>query len=102
MTYKDLARTFEILGKYQKNGMDSKCLEMWAEHDEHGIEVDFSTISKDDVVELVEMGWYVGCDGDSPYDEEWNKVVDEDTFKVIDKDALYELVQDYSSIYKYE
>lgn len=101
MTYKDFSRTFQILGQYQKEGINSRCQEVWAANDEFGIEVDFSIMSKDDIAELVEMGWRIGCDGDSPDVEMWDEVFDDATKKVIDKIALYKLVQSYDSIYSY-
>ena len=39
LTYKDLIETFEIIAKYD-GGLESKCTNMWAEHDEHGISFD--------------------------------------------------------------
>ena len=62
MTYRDLIRTFEIIAKYD-GGLDHKCLNMWAEHDEHGIAFDSDwDVSVDDIRELAAMGWLLGCD----------------------------------------
>lgn len=98
MTYRDLIRTFEIIAKYD-GGLDHKCLNMWAEHDEHGIAFDSDwDVSVDDIRELAAMGWLLGCD--SEYNEEdfekW------ENYKELTDEEIKELFSEYNGIFTFE
>ena len=68
MTYKELIETLEIVAKYD-GGLDSDCLKMWAEHDEHGISFDYKwDWDPKDVRRLAEIGWGLGSDDE--FDED--------------------------------
>ena len=66
MTYKDLARTFEIIASYNPEGIVMD----YAEHDEYGFDLHYGNIElkSSEVRELAEMGWCLGYSCD--YDEE--------------------------------
>lgn len=93
MTYKELAKTFEMLATHKPNGtvMD------WAEHDELGIDLSDFNLSSSEIKMLAEMKWCLGSDNE--YDEEdmaaWyypETHTDEEIIEVFNK---------YKSIYKY-
>lgn len=60
MTYRQLVESIEIFAKYN-GGLDAECLEMYAEHDEHGISLE-KTPSASDLRKLQKYGWQLGCD----------------------------------------
>lgn len=98
MKYRDLIRTFEIIAKYD-GGLDNKCLNMWAEHDEHGISFDSDwDVSVDDIRELAAMGWLLGCDAE--FDEEdfekW------ENYKELTDEEIKELFSEYNGIFTFE
>ena len=98
MKYKDLIETLKIVAKYD-GGLDSECLKMWAEHDEHGISFGYNwDVSAKDIRKLAEMGWGLGCDGE--YDEEMGEKWE--NYKELTDEELIELFKDYNGIYKYE
>ena len=93
MTYKDLAKTFEMLAAHKPDWtvMD------WATRDEWGIDLNGFELSPSEIRMLAEMGWCLGSDAE--YDEEemasWyepEKASDEE---------LVELFNYYKSISKY-
>ena len=98
MKYKDLIETIQIVAKYN-GGLDEVCCEMWAEHDEHGINIkDTSKVSVEDIRRLAEIGWQLGCDAD--YDEEDSEKWE--NYKNLSDEELVELFSKYDSIYKFE
>lgn len=97
-TYKDLIETFEIVAKYD-GGLENKCLNMWAAHDEHGISFDSKwELDPKDVRRLAEMGWCLGCDDEYDEDdsEKW------ENYKNLSDEELIELFKCYNGIYTYE
>ncbi len=96
MTYRQLAESIEIFAKYN-GGLDAKCLEMYAEHDEHGISLK-ETPSASDLRKLQKYGWLLGCDAE--YDEE-----DSERWENADKlsdDEIVELYENYDGFYLVE
>lgn len=98
MTYRELIETLELIAKYD-GGLDSDCLNMWAEHDEHGISFNSKwNVSAKDLRKLAAMGWGLGSDGD--YDEEafekW------ENYEKLSDEEIVELFSDYNGIYTYE
>lgn len=98
MTYRQLIETLKIVAKYD-GGLDSNCLRMWAEHDEHGISFRSDwNVSAKDIRKLAEMEWGLGCDAD--YDEEMDEKWE--NYKELTDEELIELFKEYNGIYKYE
>ena len=96
MTYRQLAESIEIFAKYN-GGLDKECLEMYAEHDEHGISLK-STPSADDLRKLQKYGWLLGCDAE--YDQE-----DSDKWENSDKlsdSEIVDLFEYYNGLYLIE
>ena len=96
MTYRQLAEIIEIFAKYN-GGLDEECLEMYAEHDEHGISLK-ETPSASDLRKLQKYGWLLGCDAE--YCEE-----DSERWKNADKlsdDEIVELYENYDGFYLVE
>lgn len=98
MKYKDWIETLQIAAKYD-GGLDKDCLQMWAEHDEHGISFDYKwKLDPKDVRRLAEMGWGLGSDGE--YDEEdANKW---ENHEELSDEELVELFSCYNGVYTYE
>lgn len=98
MKYKDLIETIQIVAKYN-GGLEADCYEMWAEHDEHGINIkDTSKVSVEDIRRLAEIGWQLGCDAD--YNEEDSEKWE--NCESLSDEELVELFSEYGGIYKYE
>lgn len=98
LTYKDLIETFEIIAKYD-GGLESKCTNMWAEHDEHGISFDSDwDLDPKDIRRLAEMGWGLGSDGEFDEDDfdKWEH------HERLSDEKLVELFKCYNGIYTYE
>ena len=95
MTYRQLIRTLEIAASH-RGGLDTECLDMWAEHDEHGINI--KSITAKEARELSEMGWLLGCDVE--YNEE-DQEIWENPSKHTDEELL-EIYNNYGGVYKYE
>jgi len=96
MTYKQLIESIEIFAKYN-GGLDAECLDMYAEHDEHGITLR-ETPSADDLRKLQKYGWNLGCDAD--YNEEDSEKW-ENADKLSDNDIV-ELHENYNGFYLIE
>ena len=96
MTYRQLLESIEIFAKYN-GGLDAECLEMYAEHDEHGISLK-ETPSASDLRKLQKYGWLLGCD--AMYNEEdsekWGNAD-----KLTDNDII-ELYKSYNGFFKIE
>lgn len=96
MTYRQLAESIEIFAKYN-GGMDAKCLEMYAEHDEHGIFLK-ETPSASDLRKLQKYGWLLGCD--AMFNKEDSK-----KWRNADKlsdDEIVELYENYDGLFLIE
>ena len=93
MTYKDLAKTFEMLAKHKP---DVSVLD-WVSYDSVGIDLSNFKLSSSEIRLLAELGWSLG--NDNEYDEEeiaaWFEP-DKHT-----DDELVKLFKKYKSIYKY-
>lgn len=95
MTYKDLARTFEIIAKYANDDF----VWDWAEHDEYGFSIEYPLLIED-IKELRNLGWLLGCDAE--YNEDarlWDPETEEG--KNATDEQLMELWDNYKGIYKY-
>ena len=94
MTYKDLAKTFEMLAAHKP---DEKIVMDWATRDEWGISLNGFELSPSEIRMLAEMGWCLGSDAE--YDEEemeaWYNP------ETASDEELVELFNYYKSIYKY-
>ena len=103
MTYKQLKRTFDILASHDEDG-ENGFVSMWAEHDEHGIDYDLSVLSDNEIVELAEIGWFFGSDGEMPDSDELEGVYDSIHNKVLDKERFVYLIREniQEGLYKYE
>lgn len=96
MTYRQLAESIEIFAKYN-GGLDEECLEMYAEHDEHGISLK-KTPSASDLRKLQKYGWLLGCDAEynDEDSEKW-----ENADKLTDNEII-ELYKSYNGFYLVE
>lgn len=96
MTYRQLAESIEIFAKYN-GGLDARCEEMYAEHDEHGISL-MKTPSASDLRKLQKYGWLLGCDADYDLEdsEKW-----ENADKLSDEEIV-ELYENYDGLYLIE
>ena len=101
MKYKDLLRTIEIVAKYN-GGMDAECLQMWAEHDEHGILFPYRNydgcVDAKDLRELLSMGWHF--ESECAYDEETCDRIAR--YESLSDTELVEIFMESKGIYKYE
>lgn len=93
MTYKELAKTFEILATHKPDGIVMD----WAEHDCWGIDLSDFNLSPSEIRMLAMMGWCLGSDAE--YDEEEMAAWDEP--ETASDEELVELFNQYKSIYKY-
>ena len=96
MTYRQLVESIEIFAQYN-GGLDAVCSEMYAEHDEHGIDL-ISTPSAGDLRKLQKYGWLLGCDAEynSEDAERW-----ENSDKLSDSEIV-ELFENYNGLYLIE
>ena len=92
MTYKDLAKTFDMLAKHNPDGIVMD----WSEA-EWGIDLNDFDLSPSQIRMLAEMGWYIGSDAE--YDEEEMAAWYEP--KTASDEELVEIFNQYKSIYKY-
>ncbi len=96
MKYKELIESIKIVAKCN-GGEDKEVLEMWAEHDEHGIELK-NCPTADELRKLASFGWSLGCD--SEYDEEdWEKW---ENYESLSDEEIIELFKNYNGIFKFE
>ena len=93
MTYKELAKTFEMLAEHNPDGIVMD----WAEHDEWGIDLNGFELSPSEIRMLAEMGWSLGSDAE--YDEEEMAAWYEP--ETASDEELVELFNYYKSISKY-
>ena len=96
MTYKQLIDSIKIVAKYN-GGLDAKVLQMWAEHDEHGIYLN-KTPSAGDLRTLALYGWGLGCDAGYAEDDRelWENA------DSLSDEEIVELFKNYNSIYLVE
>ena len=94
MTYKDLAKTFEMLAEHKP---DEKIVMDWATRDEWGISLNGFELSPSEIRMLAEMGWCLGSDAE--YNEEEMAAWYEP--ETASDEQLVELFNQYKSIYKY-
>ena len=93
MTFKELAKTFEMLASHRPDGfvMD------WAAHEQWGISLDKFELSPSEIRMLAEMGWCIGSDAE--YDEEemgaWYEP------ETASDEELVEIFNEHKSIYQY-
>ena len=66
MTYKDLAKTFEMLAAHKPEG--NGIVMDWAVRGEWGIDLNGFELTPSEIRMLAEMGWCIGSDAE--YDEE--------------------------------
>ena len=92
MTYKDLAKTFDMLAKHNPDGIVMD----WSEA-EWGIDLNDFDLSPSQIRMLAEMGWCIGSDAE--YDEEEMAAWYEP--KTASDEELVEIFNQYKSIYKY-
>jgi len=98
MTYKDLIETLKIVSKYD-GGLENTCLNMWAEHDAHGISFKSNwALDPKDIRRLAEMGWVLGSHGEFDEDDfdKWEH------YDELSDDELVELFKCYNGIFKFE
>jgi hypothetical protein len=94
-TYKDIARTLEIMSQHFERGMDKECFEIYGEHDVVVFSIPKET-TIGEIRELARMGWSVGFgETDEEDSEKWRN------HESISDDELMELFSRYWQVYMF-